>query len=156
MFDLLERHSRLMECEEDASDHEEMVVPEAEDEALEVEQEPQQEYEWSLEQTFPDQNSCDDFIKQEGCWTKVRDINTVKGVKTTFRCNKTRSRGPQCVAGIYTKHSITPMDSNYYLFRKSAAHNHDTLNNNPKAIPDVVVLIHHIHRGMRLRVIQTR
>lgn len=75
---------------------------------------------WEYEQTFKNQQELNDFMNGEKCWSALKTENLVKGIKTTYRCNKVKRRGIRCTSGIYTlkKHDVEEIK----LFRLHAAH----------------------------------
>lgn len=110
------------------------VTDEVTDEPAVAQEETGQPYEWNLVQVFEDEATCTNFIDNENCWTKLRPIPTLNGIKTKHRCKFVRYRGKQCSAGIYTIHSKTPDDKSYTLYRKTSDHDHVGSENKPRPV----------------------
>lgn len=66
------------------------------------------------------QEELDKFLKEEKTWSQLKTEHLVKGIKTTFRCNKIGRRVKQCASGIYTLKD--PDNGRIKLFRKLAEH----------------------------------
>lgn len=87
-----------------------------------------------LEETFEGRDQLNEFLAREACWAILCSQNTTDGIKTVYRCNKAKRRGPQCIASIYTIHNSEPNDRKIYLFKKNRDHNHDQLGENKSSI----------------------
>lgn len=136
MFDLLETQQNPI-C-----DVAQVLTEQPEDEQSDpVERRPRQLFVYKLEQTFPDKESCEQFIQLEHCWVHVRDMYTTRGIKVLYRCLLNPSRGAQCLANIFALHSTTPDDNHYHLYRRVAEHNHVNPNDSGKLSTVVKQLI---------------
>lgn len=92
---------------------------------------------WEYEQTFANQAAFDHFLAEEKCWSLLKTGNLKKGNKTTWRCNKVKRRGKQCIAGVYTLQ--VPESEQIQLFRRRAAHSCDASDNqSKKKVPEDV------------------
>lgn len=156
IFDMLENQSQAQNI-----DQEEMIEQVENQDAepqplpLSAEKTPN---EWNLVQIFPDKKSCDDFINQEGFWKEQRNRNTTNGIKTMYRCHVAKTRGQQCSAGLYTKHSMTPDDASYHLYKTISNHNHENLPIRHKVLPDDVkqLIRDYVNDGLTLKAILMR
>lgn len=95
-------------------------------------------YKWILEKTFQSKAECEAFIESEECWKSLHPVNTRSGIKTYYRCIKTKYRGARCSASIYTKHNQYPGDLTYQLYRKVAEHDHEGSTNKVNKVSEEV------------------
>lgn len=52
-----------------------------------------------------------------------KKVQTTKGIKTIYRCNKVKRRGLVCNSGIYTMHDFAPGDPSIKFYRLNLGHN---------------------------------
>lgn len=77
---------------------------------------------WEYEQTFANQADLENFFQNEKCWSLLKSERLVKGIKTTYRCNRVKRRGNQCMSRLYTLQSHDTVDQSIKLFRRRAEH----------------------------------
>lgn len=80
---------------------------------------------WNFEGIFNDMETLQAFIGGEDCWSKSKSERTLGGIKTWYRCNKVKRRGPQCSAELYTIHNFEPKNEQIKLYRKNLVHDHE-------------------------------
>jgi hypothetical protein len=80
---------------------------------------------WKRECVFTSKQESDLAIQQENLWSFHYSNATFEGQKNHYRCNKVKSRGRQCDAGLYLFHDAT--NNEIVLFRCDAEHTHDDL-----------------------------
>lgn len=73
--------------------------------------------------TFENRAEVSEFLKNENCWSLLKSERLVKGIKTSYRCNRVKRRGNQCKASLYTLHGYDSADETTKLFRRRAEHN---------------------------------
>ena len=66
------------------------------------------------------------FLDAEPHWSKMKPIDSSQGLRYEYRCNKCKSRGPQCSAAMYLLYHKS--DTNVSLFKTIAEHDHDRIN----------------------------
>lgn len=112
-----------------------------------------QHYIYTLERTFETEELCDQFIKNEKCWTKLRPALTLNGLKTIYRCNLVKYRGKQCDASIYTLSKKAPNDTTHELYRREKQHTHDDSPNKITTLSESVkeLLNEYIEKGVTLK-----
>lgn len=134
-----ERGNVFSEDEETASDDEIL-----DDEMLDDESQNEEELNdvWNYEKEFNNEDEIQVFLKAENTWSLRSKQELASGTKSTYRCNKVKRTGVQCIAGLYIL-AVLRFDNNeenaevevkYQLYRKSLPHNHDLLGNKSKKV----------------------
>lgn len=136
-------------ADDDTSPSDEEDENVVEDGAVADEQQQQENMQWLEECKFENEKMLAKFLQIENCWSYRGCCNTSQGQKVLYRCNRVkRTSRVQCAAGIYTIEKIIYVNvrdadaedgeaitttSSFILYRKSAAHTHDQLQNVVKA-----------------------
>lgn len=88
------------------------------------------DFAWIKVREFAKKEDFKAFLKEEGDIWSTRDVQTTnEGIKTIYRCNRVKRKGPQCTSGIYTKTESCPNDQIVKLYQKTLPHNHDEIDN---------------------------
>jgi hypothetical protein len=77
--------------------------------------------------TFEDEQEAHEWLQQDEqqCWSKHYLNPSFEGDKSYYRCNKVKSRGPQCASRICLQYNAT--DNRVLLHQTDAQHNHDDI-----------------------------
>ena len=89
---------------------------------------------WVEEMVFNNSEEAEEAVIKENHWSYHYTNTTVAGKKKFFRCNKVKTRGKQCDAGIYLLFDST--NDKVVLFRATSDHTHDRIQEKPSRIPN--------------------